>query len=53
MKKSFILFFGLIILNSCSILNIIPSKKIHKISFENGENKESCDFIFSDTTNNE
>ncbi|RLD73519.1 MAG: hypothetical protein DRJ07_20720 [Bacteroidetes bacterium] len=40
-------------LNSCSILNITPSKKIHKISFENIDNKEDCDFIFSDTTNNE
>ena len=48
-----LIFFMLIILNSCSILNIIPSKKIHKITFENMENKESCDFIFSDTTNNE
>ena len=47
------MFFMLIIFNSCSILNIIPSKKIHKITFENIENKESCDFIFSDTTNNE
>ena len=53
MKKIFILFFGLIIFNSCSILNIIPSKRIHKIAFENIENKGSCDFIFSDTTNNE
>lgn len=52
MKILLILFLGLIILNSCSILNITPSNKIHKISFDKTENIENCDFIFSDTTGN-
>ena len=44
MRKLFILFFGLIIFVSCSVLNIIPSKKIYKISFGN-INKSALSFL--------
>lgn len=53
MKKTILLLITITFLTSCSLLNITPSKRINKISFNKNSIENNCDFIFSDYTNNE